>query len=161
MLWRLVGRCELTLGLVACCGGVAFHQPVQPAVHQRVQAVPQAKISRTAAQQKLDSHIYLAGQVARGVVDSGTLPSLPEFLRLLEFDEKGNVHVDIQSTVTPELLSAIIALGGAVESSFPNYGAIRAWISPAAAETLAVRPDVTFIKPAALATTNTRPGGTE
>ena len=110
MLWRLVGHCGLAMGLAACCGGVAFDQPVQPAVHQRVRAVPQAKIARTPAQQKLDSHIYLAGQAARGVVNSSTLPSLPEILRLLEFGEKGNVHVDTQSTVTPELLSAIIAL---------------------------------------------------
>src|SRR5262249_7492099 len=64
-------------------------------------------------------------------------------------------------TVTPALLDEIVALGGTVESSFPAYGAIRAWIPLLAAETLANRSDVTFIKPAAQGTTNTRPVNTK
>lgn len=137
MLARLVGHCGLAMGLVACGGGVAFDQPVQPAEPQGVRAAVPGKMSRTPAQQKLDSHLYVAGQAARGLVNSSTLPSLPESLRLLEFDDKGNVHVDIQGTVTPALLWEIAVAGGTVESSFPN--------------------DVTFIKSAEQAMTNVPP----
>jgi hypothetical protein len=160
MFTRSIRRSGLAVGVVAWCGGVVFVQPVRASETEQVRAITQAKMSRTAAQQKLDSHIYLAGQAARGAVDSSVAPSLPNIIKSLEFNETGNVHVDIQGTVTPELLSAIVTLGGTVESSFPNYGSIRAWISLVAAETLAARSDVSFIKPAARGTTNTRPADT-
>ena len=105
----------------------------------------QDKARRTPAQQKLDSHIYFAARGARE-------PASPR--SALELDARGHVHVDIQAVVTPRLEAEILAAGGTVESSFPSYGTIRAWIPLSAAETLASRPDVTFIAPAARGTTN-------
>lgn len=145
------------VALVACCGSVIFVEPVRSCDNQQVGAIAQAKTSRTPSEQKLDSHLYLMAQAARGAVNAPTLPSLSTILQGLEVDDKGKVHVDIQGSVNPGLLSEISTLGGVIESSFPNYGAIRAWIPPSAAETLAARPDVTFIKPAAKATTNSSP----
>src|SRR5262249_28811518 len=90
-------------------------------------------------------------------VTAATIPSLPNMVNMLEFNAQGKVLVDINCTVTPELLAEIAALGGTVESSFPNYEAIRAWMPLLAVETLAARDDVTFIKPAAKAITNREP----
>ena len=152
-----VWRSVFTIGLVICFSSAVFAQAMQPSAVQQIQAILQEKLNRTPAQQKLDSHIHLATQAASGAVTQSTMPSLPNMVKSLEFNEQGHVHVDIQGTVTPALLDEIVALGGTVESSFPNYGAIRAWIPLSAAETLAGRDDVTFIKPAAKAATNTRP----
>jgi hypothetical protein len=160
-LWR--GRQPLlvltlsTVGLIIAESGAVFAQAIHPGAIQQVQDILQEKMSRTPAQQKLDSHVHLAAQAARGVLNSSMMPSLPRMVDTLKFDTGGNVHVDIRGTVTPALEAEIVAQGGTIESSFPNYGAIRAWIPLAAAETLAARADVAFIKPAAQAMTNTRP----
>ena len=149
------------VGLIAWGNGVVFAQTMHPAAIQQIQTILQEKLNLTPVQQKLDSHIHFAGQALRGAVNSSMIPSLSNMLNLLEFDERGNVLVDIQGTVTPALEFEIASLGGTVESSFPAYGAIRAWIPLLATETLAARPDVTFIKPAAQGTTNSRPINTK
>jgi len=143
--------------LVVCLSGVGFAQPIQPSALVEIQAILQEKMNRSPIQQKLDSQIHLSGQAARGAVTTSMIPSLPRIVSALKLDEVGNVHVDIQGTVTNGLLAEIAALGGTVESAFPSYGTIRAWMPLLALETLASRPDVTFIMPAAEAMTNTRP----
>jgi len=123
-------------------------------VHEVTQAMPQDKAHRAPTQQKLDSQILAAIHASRDPNSAPATPSRPPAVASLEIDRHGHVHVDIQGTVTSTLLSAIGALGGKVESSFANYGTIRAWIPLAAAETLASRSDVRFIAPAAKGTTN-------
>jgi hypothetical protein len=157
MLATLIRRSFLALGLLLCGCGVAVAQSLQPSAIQQIRMILQEKSNLNPAQRKLDSHIHFAAQAARGALSSSTVPALPNMVKYLEFDGEGNVHVDIQGTVTPALLGEIAVLGGTVESSFPNYGTIRAWIPLLAAETLAGRSDVTFIKPAARAITNVRP----
>jgi Subtilase family/FG-GAP-like repeat len=157
MLGTLVRRSFLALVVVFCGSGLAVAQSLQPSAIHQIQAILQEKSGLNPAQRKLDSHIHFVAQAARGALSASTVPALPNMVRYLELDRAGNVHVDIQGTVTPALLAEIAVLGGIVESSFPNYGAIRAWIPLLAAETLAGRSDVTFIKPAARMITNTRP----
>jgi hypothetical protein len=145
------------VGLGLCGRGVVVAQTIDPVALQQIQTILHEKRTRTPAQQKLDSHLHFAGQALRGATNAAMIPSLPKMFDLLNVDEQGNVQVDIQGTVTPALEFEIVALGGTVESSLPNEGAMRAWIPLLAAETLAARSDVTFVKPAAQGTTNTRP----
>ncbi len=126
----------LTLVVIALIGTrVANAQTIHPRAVQEIQSILQEKLNRTPAQRKLDSHLHLAGQAARGTVTSSTMPSLPNIVNVLDFNEHGDVHVDIQGTVTSTLLAAIASVGGTVESSVRSYGAVRAWNPPLAPET--------------------------
>ncbi len=145
------------VGLTAYFSGLAFAQEIQPSAVQQVQTILQEKASRTPAQQKLDSHLHLSAQLARGALSAATMPWIENSSRLLEFDEQQRVEIDIQGKVSAELLGEIDILGGTVESSFPNYGAIRAWIPLLNAEALAEREDVTFVRPADKAIHNGQP----
>jgi hypothetical protein len=144
----------VAIGLGASFHGIAFAQAIQPSGIREIQEILREKAGRTPAQRKLDSHLHLAGQVARGALNAQAMPYLANVAKLLKFDGKGRVHVDIRGTVTEALLGQIAALGGTVESSQPKYGAIRAWIPLLKAEALAGRPDVIFIEPAAKAIHN-------
>jgi len=124
---------------------------------EEIKRILEEKMSRTPAQQKLESHLHHAGQLARGALHAETMPSLANANAALEFNELGTVHVDIQGTVNAALLAEIVALGGKVESSFPKYRAIRAWMPLLNVETLANRSDVTFIRPADQAFHNSGP----
>ena len=109
------------------------------------------KEARTAAQKKLDSHIVLALKKSRGEPPYDQPTTLdPD----LEIEPDGRVLVDLTATVTAELLSQISTSGGTVISSFESMKAIRARIPLSQMEAIAVRAEVTFISPAAQATTN-------
>jgi len=138
-------------------GSAQSAQAIQPSALHEIQAILQEKLKRTPAQRKLGSHLHHAALVVGGALTTAAMPSLTSAFAAVELDGGGNVHVDIQGVVTPSLLAEIAALGGTVESSVPEYGAIRAWMPLSRAETLAARADVAFIKPAEQGTTNTRP----
>jgi Subtilase family/Abnormal spindle-like microcephaly-assoc'd, ASPM-SPD-2-Hydin len=133
---------------------VTFARDLQPNAIRQIQAIMQEKARRTPAQRKLESHLHAAGQVARGVLSVREIPALANVNKMLVFDHARRVHVDIQGTVSKGLLAEIAAQGGTVESSFVQYGAIRAWIPLLKAEVLARRNDVTFIRPADIAILN-------
>lgn len=135
----------LAVGLTVCFSGLVFAQKIQPSGIRQIQTILEEKASRTPAQRKLDSHLLMSAQLARGALRAATMPGIQNASKLLEFDELERVHVDIRGKVNGELLGEIAALGGTVESSFPKYGAIRAWIPLLQAEALAEREDVTFI----------------
>ena len=132
----------------------AFAQEQIPAAGiAQIRALLLDKANRTPAQLKLDSQIIYNSRVALGQpaavgVSSSFTPGA------LERSSDGLIHVDISADVTAALLSAIGTLGGRVESSFPQYKTIRAWIPLSAAETLAGRADVLFVKPAEHSHTN-------
>jgi hypothetical protein len=146
--------CFLTLILAVCFEDAVHAQTIQPSGLRQIQAILREKLNRTPTQRKLDTHLHLSAQLARGAISPATMPGTERASKLLEFDEQQRVHVDIQGVVSTELLTEIERLGGTVESSFPNYGAIRAWIPLLNAEALAERAEVTFIKPAARAIHN-------
>jgi hypothetical protein len=62
--------------------------------------------------------------------------------------------VDFQATVTTALLDQIRNVGGQVINHFASMNAVRARVPLLQVETLAALPEVRFISPAALATTN-------
>ena len=116
------------------------------------------KEARTEAQKKLDSHIVLAIKKSRGE------PPFDKPTRLdpdLAIEADGRVLVDITATVTQAVLDQIAALGGTVVNHFAASRAIRARVPLLRLEALASRADVTFISPAAQASTNAGTGAAE
>ncbi len=126
---------------------------IPPAGAAQIQALVQEKLNRTPAQRKMDSQIIYNAKLAAG---QRIAPGLPDSFRpaALERSTEGLIHVDIDADVNNALLQAIRALRGRVESAFPQYKSVRAWIPLPAAETLAGRDDVHFVKPAAQGRTN-------
>jgi uncharacterized repeat protein (TIGR01451 family) len=128
-------------------------QAIPAAGAAQIQALLREKANRTPAQNKLDSQIIynskraLGQSIAAGLSSSFTPAAL-------QTSGDGLVHVDITANVTAGVLAAITSLGGRIESSFPQYKAIRAWLPLSSAETLAGRADVQFVKPAVLRLTN-------
>jgi hypothetical protein len=152
---QILGR--ITFILLAVVSGAVSpalaQQPIPEAGAAQIRALLQDKANRTPAQLKLDSQIIYNARVAAG------LPAAPGVTRsfhpgFLEKSTDNLIHVDIAADVTAELLAAIKGVGGRVESSFPEYKTVRAWIPLASAEALAGRSDVQFIKPAAIAHVN-------
>jgi hypothetical protein len=125
----IFGRyCLFALGMALGLSGAVYAQAIQPSALRQIQTILQEKLNPTPAQRKLDSHLHLSAQLVRGVYTAATMPGIENASKRLEFDEQKRVHVDVQGTVSGELLDDIAFLGGTVESSFPEYGAIRAWI---------------------------------
>lgn len=144
-----LGLCSLVAaGLAVSPSSVMLAGQIQPSAIREIQTILQEKARRTPAQRKLESHLHLAGQVARGVLSAKQIPALANVTKLLKFDGRQRVHVDIRGTVSKGLLAEIAAMGGTVESSQVQYDAIRAWIPLLKAEVLARRHNVTFIEPA-------------
>lgn len=127
-------------------------QPVlSPEVAAQMAALAKEKASRTAAQKKLDSHIVLAIKKSRKEAPFDKYPELPADLAV---QPDGRVLVDMDATVTKELLAHVADLGGEVISSFPDMRAIRALVPLTRLEELAGRADMKFISPASLPMTN-------
>jgi hypothetical protein len=105
----------------------------------------------TSTLNKLDSHIVLALEKSRGEPPFDKPTQLDPDL-VIEAD--GRVLVDLNATVSKELLARIETDGGKVINSFEAARAIRALVPLSRMEALASRADIQFIALAAQATTN-------
>ena len=112
------------------------------------------KENRTAAQQKLDSDLVLALKQHRHEPPFDQAGAVEPSLTI---EPDGRVLVDLDATVSAELLAYIKQGGGRVINSFPSARSVRALVPLTQLEDLAARTDVKFISPAALATTNPLP----
>jgi hypothetical protein len=118
---------------------------------QQIQALMADKAQWTTAQRKLDTQLIFAARLkATGLVH----PGAPQLRPSLTAETDGRIKVDINASVTPELLAAIRAAGGAILSSLPNYHFARALLPAENLETIAGRDDVVFIRPAQKARRN-------
>src|SRR5271165_4771660 len=141
-------RLWLVTGAMALGSAPAPAQNTIPAkALAQIQALLEEKQTRTAAQLKLDSQIHYSAKMERGEAIAPGVPRLESARAALERGGDGLVHVDIAADVNPDLLDAIAAAGGRVESSYSQYNAIRAWLPLLACEAIAARPDVRFIRP--------------
>lgn len=116
-------------------------QPVDISEQVRAQlsSVYEEKTSRSPALKKLSTNLVYEFRELRQDAQMVGVPRLPAVLQM----RSGNlVQVDITAEVTPALLKAIRQAGGEVESSFPQYDAIRAWLPVQSLETLADRAEV-------------------
>ncbi|MES1167405.1 MAG: hypothetical protein ABUL68_05320 [Pseudomonadota bacterium] len=104
------------------------------------------KEARTVALQKLDPLIVLALRQSRGKPPFDQLTAMQPGL---EIGSDGRVRVDLEATVSKELLERIRSLGGEVIDSFAPARVVRAIVPLAQLETLAGLDEVAFISPPA------------
>lgn len=138
------------IGMLAVCVSFSTMQAQQP---QRDE-----KASRTAAQKKLDSHIVLAIKKSRGEPPFDKPTQLDPDLAI---EPDGRVLVDLNAKVTAELLALIERRGGKVLQHFESMRFIRARVPLSSLEGIAAHSDVSFISPAAQATTNNSGGAAQ
>ena len=147
---------------------------VQPQISanalSQIAALKAEKAERTPAQQKIDSNLLRAALLARAdtvTTRPQTVPSTNaalkattlsaatlNVLKTIPISEKaqpdvnGMVSVDIQATVTADLLTRISAVGGVVTGSWPAFDSVRASLPITQLETVAAAPTVRSIRPA-------------
>jgi hypothetical protein len=118
-----------------------------------ITSIIQEKKSRSPLEQKIDSRLLQVVKQEQTRKQSGAT----DFSQV-NADPAGNLEVDITAEVTDELLAKIKKLGGRILFPSAKYRSIRAIIHLSSVKTIAGYPEVKFIKPAAIAQTNS-PGG--
>jgi len=109
------------------------------------------KNARNAAQLKLDSNLVLALKKIQKEPPFDKLTALQPSLKIRP---DGRVLVDLDASVSKQLLEDIKNAGGEVINSFDLAHSVRALVPLSKMEALAGRKDVKFIQPAAEAATN-------
>lgn len=125
---------------------------ISPAALEQIGALLAEKASWTPVQGKLDSELVHAVKNFRGQAFASGLTS---FKPDVEVRPDGRVLVDIDANVSSNLLALIQQGGGEVVSRFAQFQAIRALVPLDQLDTLASAQDVTFIRRAVRARTNT------
>lgn len=155
--WRAFTLTTVCLALSCRLGAQPLTTRPAPAgdldahTREQIRLLTEEKLGRTPAQKKVDSQLlYATRQKRQGVAVSGVSAFRPS----LELEADGRVLVDVRALVSPGLINAIRANGGVVLNSFPRYATLRALVPVEAAEALAQRPEVRFIRPAARAMVN-------
>jgi len=149
--WRRLVLRTLCLLIPATSGFAADPPKLTEEGFRQLGVIMAEKAARTPAQKKMDSQLVHGARIARGQ----RLEGLPDYKPDLKVRADGRVLVDIDAIVTDALLAQIKAGGGQIIASVPNLRAIQALVSPVQAEALAGRADVSFIRPAVEAKTNT------
>jgi uncharacterized protein (TIGR03437 family) len=142
MIWRILRLLPLTLAAVV---STLAQQPTATAVRQ-ITALLSEKAARTAAQQKIDSHLLHAAAILRGRPVHPDFPAPPGELEAVRRDSRNYVQLDIRADVNADLLAAVRSLGGVVVNAFAEYHSIRASLPLPSVETLAERDDVMEIR---------------
>jgi len=124
---------------------------ITPLLRQRIGALQSEKAARTPAQRKISSRLLFASRMRRGLAPA---PGVPALRTSVEVAPDGTVLIDLRTEVTPRVLRQIEELGGAVESSYPRYRAVRARVPLDQLEALAGLAEVSQIRPADRAITH-------
>jgi subtilase family protein len=155
--WKLLPATLLVITMVWLPTTIVNSQQPQPErvgltadAIQQIAAFQSAKARRTPAQRKISSHLLHAATIRRGDPVVGSVRAS------VVLDREGRTEVDLRADVTPEVLGAIAAAGGAVVNSQPAYRTIRASIPLTQIETIASLPDVSSIRSADRMMTNQR-----
>jgi len=141
--------------VILIAGNVATAIADGPSAKQESQRALPARESvqsvegKTVMRDKLDSHLLRALEQAQEGKREGA-PGLASELEIVS----GRVLVDVDATVSDELLLRVAELGGQVLSSTAAYHTIRAWVPLLTLDELARDPRIRFIEPAARGTTN-------
>ena len=136
---------------VPAAGVIAVPPGLSLSVKTEIAALLQEKAARTLAQQKMESQLVHALKKNRG---ESFAPAAPNVRVDVKTETDGRVLVDIDATVTPELLALIQQGGGQVINSFVQFRAIRALVTLPQLEVLASSTDVNYIRRASEAHTN-------
>jgi len=112
------------------------------------------KVSRPAAQQKINSQLRVEIELAK----SGTTARQKSSERgIVQIDQKRRALVDVRTAVTPAMTKQLVAIGGTLVFSWAEAESITAWVPLLQLERLAESPSIRAIEPAALALTNGSP----
>jgi len=155
--WESAFRAAGWIGLASCLALPlrAQNELPEPA-RQQIAELLADKDARTPTQSKLASHLIYAARTLRGQPITPHIASLPLVMSTLHL--RGQmVEVDLKGDITDDLTKAVQAAGGEIESGYPKFHAMRAWIPIDAGERLAARSDVRYIVPAAIARTASQP----
>jgi hypothetical protein len=138
------------IGLAVCLAvPLGAQTGLSDKVRQQIAELLADKDTRTPAQLKLGSHLIYAARSMRGQRITPSVESLPLDMNTLRM--RGElVHVDVNGEITDDLIQAVKAAGGQIESALPQYHTMQAWIPLLACERLAERADVGRILPAAI-----------
>jgi hypothetical protein len=117
----------------------------------QIVALEAEKLSRTPAQQKIDSRLLQAVRESRGQKMASGVNLAPVNVGV---DTNDGLKVDIAADVSDDLITRIEALGGKIIIPSWKYHTIRAQVSLADIETIAGYAQVKFIQPAVGSTTN-------
>jgi Subtilase family len=128
---------------------------------EQVRSLSEWKRSWTPTERRIDSQLLAATKMTRGQAISAGVPTLPGVWDALRVDAGGAVEVDIKADVNEGLLSSLRGLGARVESSYPQYRAIRARLPLLQIYAAADLPGVQFVEPAAVLVTNTGPNNSQ
>jgi len=139
--WKMLPATLLVITMVWLPATIVNSQQPQPArvdlsagAIQQIAAFESAKARRTPAQRKISSRLIHAATIRRGEPVVGSVRAN------VVLDREGRTEVDLRADVTPEVLAAIVAVGGAVVNSQPAYRTIRAsipltrWLQSVSAE---------------------------
>ncbi len=137
--------------LLLATGFARAAEDISDATRTQIDSLLAEKDARTPAQQKLDSQLVYFTKQKRGEAITAAVPTLELHIKA---GADGRVLVDIKANVSPDLLGWITSSGGAVISHFAQFQAIRALVPIGFLEALAGHPQVRFVSPAAMATTN-------
>ena len=105
------------------------------------------------AEAKIDSQLLYVLKIRRG--EKSPVADVQSLERSIKIDEQGRTLIDLEASVSDELLSEIQRLGGEIISSFKRFNAIRANFPIDKLEALAALKDIKFIRPAAAPTLDT------
>jgi hypothetical protein len=132
------------IGLFLCAALIASIQaPVASPVRE--------KLTRTAAQRKIDTQLLYAIYRERG---EGEKKGLPGGDLIVTFDLKRRAFVGIRARVSRTLVDTVKALGGEVLASSERHNDIQAYLPLDTLEKLAARTDVRAIVPGDASITN-------
>ena len=130
-------------------------QELSPQAVAQIQALLEEKAARTPVQQRIDSQLLAAARMTRGRPVARGISRLESVWGRVRRLPGERALVDIRADVDDALLARLAGLGARVESSFPGYRAVRAEVPLRRVEEVAALPGVSFVEPAAEATTNT------
>lgn len=116
-------------------------------------ALSSKKEMRAMAQAKIDSQLLYVLKIRRG--EKSPVADVQSLERSIKIDSQGRTLIDLEASVSEELLCEIQRLGGEIISSFKQFNAIRANFPIDKLEDLAALRDIKFIRPAAAPTMDT------
>lgn len=107
----------------------------------------------TMAQAKIDSQLLYVLKIRRG--EKSPVADVQSLERSIKIDGQGRTLIDLEASVSDDLLREIQRLGGEIISSFKQFNAIRANFPIDKLEELAALRDIKFIRPATAPTMDT------
>lgn len=139
---------SLLSALFAIAGGQLLAQELQISrqAMDQIEALTEEKAARTPIQQKIHSNLLAQRKMARRESIARGVRSL---YTGIEVGSDGMVLLDIKARVTGDVLAQIVALGGTVINTVPDYQAIRALFPLDQIEALAAMPEIISLRPAA------------